>query len=84
MENDLSQKGTLTEDNFDLFMYQSLENVITWRKHRTLYRALMDQFGEEIDYTLQNHKLHPDLVPIRNAIMEALLGGAPVSTTVIC
>jgi hypothetical protein len=80
MENDLSQKGTLTEDNFDLFMYQSLENVITWRKHRTLYRALMDQFGEEIDYTLQNHKLHPDLVPIRNAIMEALLGGAPVST----
>lgn len=84
MENDVSQKGTLTEDNFDSFMYQSLEEVITWRKHRTLYRALMDQFGEEIDYTLQNRKLHPDLVPIRNAIMEALLGGAPVSNSTRC
>lgn len=73
MENDVSQRGTLTEANFNSYMYQSLQEVLTQRQHRTLFLALVDQFGEEIDYTMKNGQLHPDLVPIRNAVMEAVL-----------
>ena len=73
MENDVSQRGTLTEANFNSYMYQSLQEVLTQRQHRTLFLALVDQFREEIDYTMKNGQLHPDLVPIRNAVMEAVL-----------
>lgn len=76
MENDLRPRGTLNEANFNSYMYQSLREVITQRKHRVMFQALLNQFEEEIDYTLDNNELHPDLVPIRNTVMEAVFGGS--------
>ena len=74
LEMDVSARGELTKENFNSLMYQSFEEVIQWRVHRNVFRALLESYGEEIEYTLDNEELHPDLVPIRNAVMEALLG----------
>jgi len=74
LEMDVSARGELTKENFNSLMYQSFEEVIQWRVHRNVFRALLESYGDEIEYTLDNEELHPDLVPIRNAVMEALLG----------
>ena len=74
LETSVSSKGTLTKDNFNSIMYKSFEEVIQSRVHRTIFRALLTSYGEEIEYTLLNNELHPDLVPIRDAIMQSLLG----------
>ena len=39
-------------------MYEALQGVITTRKHRTVFRAMLSQFEEEINYTLETHSLH--------------------------
>jgi hypothetical protein len=75
LEDTVKGYGTLTEENFDSQMYQSFEEVILWRKHRTFFNALLSSYGDEIDYTRENGELHPSLLPIHDAIMEALLGG---------
>lgn len=75
LETTVSSYGTLTEDNFDSIMYQSFQEVIMWRKHRTVFNALLTSYGDEIDYTEKYGELHPSLMPIHDAIMEALLGG---------
>lgn len=74
LETTVSSYGTLTEDNFDSIMYQSFQEVILWRKHRTVFNALLTSYGDEIDYTEKYGRLHPSLMPIHDAIMEALLG----------
>jgi|LSQX01.1.fsa_nt_gb hypothetical protein len=74
LETDVSKRGTLNEANFNSIMYQSFEEVIQWRAHRNVFRALLKSYGDEIEYTLDNSELHPDLVPIRNAVMKSLLG----------
>ncbi len=74
LEAEVNSDGTLTEGNFNSVMYQAFEEVIQWRIHRNVFRALMESYGDEIEYTLDNEELHPELVPIRNAVMEALLG----------
>ena len=74
LEGDVKSRGELTEANFNSIMYRSLEEVIQWRIHRNVFRALLESYGDEIEYTLDNEELHPELIPIRNAVMEALLG----------
>ncbi|HNX29785.1 MAG TPA: S-layer homology domain-containing protein [Syntrophomonadaceae bacterium] len=74
LEMDVSARGELTKDNFNSLMYQSFEEVIQWRVHRNVFRALLESYGDEIEYTLDKEDLHPELVPIRDAVMEALLG----------
>jgi len=73
LEDDVSARGTLTEANFNSMMYASIAEVVTWRAHRNIFRALLESYGEEIDYTLANGELHPELVPIRNAVKDAVL-----------
>lgn len=76
--NDLNDQvrasGPLTDQNFNRLMYNALEEVITWPKHKDISFALLDAFGEEIDHTIQNKKLHEDLIPLRNAVHDSLLG----------
>jgi len=74
LEMDVSARGELNKENFNSLMYQSFEEVIQWRVHRNVFRALLESYGDEIEYTLDNEDLHPELVPIRDAVMEALLG----------
>lgn len=74
LEIDVSSRGELNKENFNSLMYQSFEEVIQWRVHRNVFRALLESYGDEIEYTLDNEDLHPELVPIRDAVMEALLG----------
>lgn len=74
LEMDVSARGELNKENFNSLMYQSFEEVIQWRVHRNVFRALLESYGDEIEYTLDKEDLHPELVPIRDAVMEALLG----------
>ncbi|MGI6413063.1 MAG: S-layer homology domain-containing protein [Syntrophomonadaceae bacterium] len=72
LEAEVNKRGSLNQANFNSYMYESLKEVVTWRKHRAIFNALLDSYGQEIDYTLSQGQLHPDLVPIRNAVMEAI------------
>lgn len=74
LDSEVSKAGTITEANFDSIMYQSLREVITWRKNRAVFQALLEGFNDEIDYTLANHELHPNLMPLRNAVKDCVLG----------
>ena len=74
LEAEVNSHGILTEANFNSIMYQSFEEVIQWRVHRNVFRALLESYGDEIEYTLDNSELHPSLVQIRNAVMKSLLG----------
>lgn len=76
MDAEVAKAGTITEANFDSVMYQALNEVITWRKNRAILQSLMIGFSAEIDYTLANHLLHPNLVPLRNAVKAAVLGSS--------
>ena len=77
LETDISAQGELTQENFNSRMFQSLEEVIM--RHGNFRYALLSSYGDEIEYTLENEELHPDLVPIRNAVMRALLGEGETS-----
>lgn len=78
--NDLNAEvrasGTLTDQNFNRMMYNALEEVLTWPKHRDVSLALLDAFADEIDYTLEHKELHPTLMPLRNAVHDSLLGSS--------
>lgn len=74
LEKDVKARGELTVSSFNSLMYRSFEEVIQWRTHRNVFRALLESYGDEIEYTLENETLHPELIPIRNAVFEALLG----------
>lgn len=76
LEAEVLNQGELTKTNFDSKMYRAFEKVIDYPIHRSVFRALLKSYGDEIDYTLDNRELHPDLVPIRNAVMKSLLGEA--------
>ena len=45
LEDTVSSYGTLTEENFDSIMYQSFQEVVLWRKHRTFFNALLEAMG---------------------------------------
>lgn len=74
LETNVNSQAALTMDNFNSIMYQSFQEVIQWRIHRNVFRALLISYGDEINYTLANGELHPSLIPIRDAVMESLLG----------
>ncbi len=74
LDSEVAKAGTITAENFDSVMYNALREVITWRKHRDIFKALLEGFTEEIDYTLENHELHPNLIPLRNAVRDSVLG----------
>ena len=42
--------------------------------HTDVFNAMLSSFPEEIAYTIKNGKLHSDLIPLRNAVMETVLG----------
>jgi len=80
LDGEVAKAGTITEANFDSIMYNALKEVLTWRNNRAILQALMLGFSEEIDYTLANHILHPNLVPLLNAFKDKIRGGGSGST----
>ena len=74
LDANVRDRGELTEANFDNVMYEALQEVIQYRIHRPVFRAMLAEFEEEIDYTLENGILHPNLVPLRNAVKDSVLG----------
>lgn len=72
LDSEVSSRGTLNEANFNSVMYQSLQEVLTM--HTDVFNAMLSSFPEEIAYTIKNGKLHSDLIPLRNAVMETVLG----------
>jgi hypothetical protein len=88
LDSEVSSRGTLNEANFNSVMYQSLQEVLTM--HTDVFNAMLSSFPEEIAYTIKNGKLHSNLIPLRNAVMETVLsqktppggvgpGGGPLS-----
>ncbi|MGS0746142.1 S-layer homology domain-containing protein [Syntrophomonas erecta subsp. sporosyntropha] len=73
LDEQVKRQGTLTEANFNSVMFNSLKEVLSWRVHRPVFIAMLQSFGEEINYTLEKGELHPSLLPLRNAACEALL-----------
>ncbi len=82
LESEVSKAGQLNEANFDSIMFRGLKEVITWKNNRTVFDALSVSFSEEIAYTLNQHKLHPNLMPLRNAVRESVLGQSNPSNPV--
>jgi hypothetical protein len=74
LDTNVRSRGELNEANFNNLMYEALQEVIQYRKHRAVFRAMLSEFEEEIDYTLENHMLHPNLIPLRNAVKDSVLG----------
>ena len=74
LEQEIDLRGPLTRENFDALLLESMREVITWRKHRAVFNALLDSYGPEVEYTLDTGKLHPDLEPLRAALLKTLLG----------
>lgn len=74
LDSNVRSRGQLDEANFNNVMYEALQEVIQYRKHRAVFRAMLSEFQEEIDYTLENHMLHPNLIPLRNAVKDSVLG----------
>lgn len=73
LDDNVRLRGDLNDANFDNIMYEALQEVITAREHRTLFKAMVSQFKEEIDYTTDTHSLHSNLVPLRNAVKASVL-----------
>lgn len=76
LDDQVRDSGSLNEANFNSIMYNALKELLDWTKHEAIFMALMLGFGEEIDYILQYNQLHPNLVPLRNAVKDAVLGSA--------
>lgn len=74
LETQVELHGPLTTENFDRLMYDAVTDVLSWRTHRNVFRAISNAYGDEIDYTLENDELHPTLLPLRNAVFHSLLG----------
>jgi hypothetical protein len=70
----VNQRGPLNDTNFNSIMYDALQDVITWHKHYDIFMAMTTSFEEEISYTLANNQLHERLIPLRNAVKQAVLG----------
>ena len=68
----VKEEGQLNEANFNKVMLESVKELLTMRKHRPILQSLLNEFSAELDYAL-NGKLHPGLVPLRNAVMKAVL-----------
>lgn len=80
LQTNVAARGTLTAANFDSNLYASMQEVIQWPKHFSVFQALFAGFSDEIKYTLNNKKLHPNLLPLRNSVYTILVtnpqGGA--------
>lgn len=89
--NNVKAQNLLTDNNFNSVMFETLVNVLTWRKHRTVADVMLATFGEEIDYMLTNRKVHPEMMPLYNSVYASVFhedkdnttpggGGAPGGT----
>lgn len=65
--------GEVTETNFDRTMYNSFKKVIMYKRHRDFRNAMFNAYGSQIDYSERNRKLHPDLIPLSEAIKGSVL-----------
>ncbi|MEN6324956.1 MAG: S-layer homology domain-containing protein [Syntrophomonas sp.] len=73
LDSEVGKLGTINDTNFDSLIYQGLKEVITWQKHRTVCEALLNGFGDEINYILTKNELPPNLMGLRNAVYESVL-----------
>lgn len=65
--------GEVTETNFDSIMYNSFKKVIVYKRHRDFRNAMFNAYGSQIDYSERNRELHPDLIPLSEAIKGSVL-----------
>lgn len=79
LDSEVQSLGPLNDANFNSVLYEALSDVITWRSHRAIFNAMLESFEDEIDYTLANRQLHPNLLPLRNAVRDSVLGTSTVS-----
>ncbi|NMB10176.1 MAG: hypothetical protein GX982_05730, partial [Tissierellia bacterium] len=73
VKTEVEKNGNITETNFNRLMYNALENVILKRKHKDFRDALFAAYGPQIDYSDIHKKLHPDLIPLSEAIKASVL-----------
>ncbi|NLX90364.1 MAG: copper amine oxidase N-terminal domain-containing protein [Firmicutes bacterium] len=73
LDQKVIEKGPLNEANFNQIMLSCVEELLGMTAHRSILQALLTGFPDEVKYAMQG-KLHPGLVPLRNAVLQAMLG----------
>lgn len=74
IDEEIALEDNITESNFDRIMYETLKEVVTRPINAMVYRAMLKGFSEEISYTLENHELHSNMLPLRDAVKGIVLG----------
>jgi len=74
LDNEVAKLGPLNEGNFNTVILDRFTEVITWRNNRDVLLALVSSFGPEIEYFEENNALPPELIPLRNAVRDSVLG----------
>lgn len=70
---EIEKNGNITEKNFNRMMYNALESVLFKRKHTDFRNAIFEAYGPQIDYSDEHKELHPDLIPLSEAIKGSVL-----------
>ncbi len=76
LDSDVKTRGVLNEANFNSVLYESLKEVISWKVCQPVLKAMLESFSEEINYTIEHKELHPNMLPLRNAVRDSVLGVA--------
>ncbi len=67
------QGETITQDNADEVLLNTILDVVMWGKHESILTALVNEFDDEIAYMQKNKKLSPNLAPIKNAVVKQIV-----------
>lgn len=81
LDADVINAGSLTEASFNSKMFSSLRRVIMQEKHEAVLNAVLDSFGSEASYILNSQSLPSSMLPLRNAVKNAVMGNGPTPGT---
>lgn len=73
LDDEIRKDGPINELNFNSILYDNFKTVVYRKDHRSILRALLRGFSEEIEYIDDYGKLHPNLYPLRDAVKKSLL-----------
>lgn len=74
LDADVFNAGNLSEANFNSKMFSSLRRVLMQERHEAVFNAVLDSFGSEASYIIDSQSLPPSMLPLRNAVKNAVMG----------
>ncbi len=74
LDIELDKRGTLTESNFNSVLKNALLVVMFSGKHDNVVTVLLKMFSNDIDSFQKTGQIPANLVPLKNAVKERMLG----------